>query len=140
MQNFKKQIEEDVKIIQNEWIEKNRNYEKSEYAFNHWILENIYNIDNELIPNYITEYNDKSIDCFVYYEDDKELYIIQNKYYDDYTALNRKEVADFLSTPLSILLVNNYKRNIELQNRFNKAIKDPEHKIFFHFYLTNTKI
>ena len=140
MKNFKKQIEEDIIIIQEDWNEIDRNYEKEEYAFNHWILENIYNIESELIPNYITEYNDKSIDCFVHYEDDKELYIIQNKYYDTETALGRKEVADFLSTPLSILHKNNYKRSSELQNIFNKAIKDTEYKIFFHFYITNSKI
>ena len=139
MQKFKTQIEEDIKIIQQSWIDIDKNYGKQEYVFNHWILENIYNIDDELIPSYITEYNDKSIDCFVHYEDDKELYIIQNKYYNSETSLDRKEVSDFLSTPISVLKSNSYKRNKELQNAFYKAITNPDYKIFFHFYITNSK-
>lgn len=140
MIDFKQQIDEDIEIIQNEWTGIDLNVQKKEYAFNYWVLSRLYNIDEELIPNNVIEYNDKNIDCFAHYEDSKELFLIQNKYYDTNTNLNRKEVSDFLETPLSQLQNNNYKRSKELQDIFNYAIDDPEYKIWLHFYITNEKI
>ena len=137
--NFLNQIDEDIKIIQGELVEFDANLKNENYAFNYWILSKIYNVDEEEIPNYITEYNDKNIDCFVHFEESKELFIIQNKYYDENTNLSRKEVADFLQTPISHLKNNIYKRNKELQDIFNNAVNDPEYKIWLHFYITNDK-
>ncbi|MCU0438538.1 MAG: AIPR family protein [Raineya sp.] len=137
---MKEQIFEDIKLIQSENIAFDSKLEKNHYAFNYWILSKLYNIDEEEIPELITEYNDKSIDCFVHFEDSKELFLIQNKFYDDNTFLNRKEVSDFLITPLSILRSNKYKKSLDLQEIFNLAINDPEYKIWLHLYITNETI
>lgn len=133
---FKEQISEDIQILK-EKLSWDSNIKKDEYTFNYWILSNIYNLDEEECNNNITEYNDKGIDCFVHYEDDKELYIIQNKYYKDETNLNSKELSDFLTRPLSKLNEGNYKRSSELQKIYNIAKNDDSYKIFLHFYLSN---
>ena len=130
---FKSQIEEDITLIQQDLSYIDHNLSKPEYAFNYWILSRIFSIDEELIPELITEYSDKAIDCFVHYEESKELYIIQNKYYALDGAVVRQEVADFLNTPISILKNNSYYKSRDLQNAFNKAKDDSEYKIFFIF-------
>lgn len=112
---------------------------KEAYAFNYWVLSRIFSIDEELIPELITEYSDKAIDCFVHYEDSKELYIIQNKYYDLSGVVARTDVADFLSTPLTVLKSNNYTKSNDLQNAFNKAKEDSEYKIIICFFATTQK-
>ena len=90
-----------------------------------------------MIPNNITDVNDKGIDCFVHYEDTKELFLIQNKYYSDNTAVSRECVSDFLYTPLRLLLKGKYKKSSELQRIFDRAISDSDYKIWLHFYVTN---
>lgn len=136
---FKEQIDEDLNFIKETYIDiEPRLYNKS-YAFNFWVLTKLYEIDEELAVANITEYNDKSIDCFVHFEESKELFLIQNKYYDDKTNLNRKDIGDFLTAPLNALKEGNYK-NKELQNAFNSAKNDNEYKIWLHFYITHEKI
>ena len=76
---FLNQIKEDIAVLQENFKDVDPRIEKDEYAFNYWILSRIYSMDEELIPTNITEYDDKNIDCFVYYENRKELYIIQNQ-------------------------------------------------------------
>ena len=134
---FKEQIREDIKLLQSQWLYAESNLAKDEYAFNYWILSRMYSMDEEIIPDCITEYNDKAIDCFVHYEESKELFIIQNKYYGEETRVSRKEVADFLVTPLSKLRANEYKKSERLQTIYNKAANDSEYKIHFHFYTAN---
>lgn len=133
---FKEQIKEDIEILK-EKLSWDPNISRDEYTFNYWILSNIYNLDEEGCNNNITEYNDKGIDCFVHFEEDKELYIIQNKYYDEFTNLSSKELSDFLTRPISCLNNGNYKRSSELQKIYNKAKEDDSYKIFLHFYLAN---
>lgn len=135
---FREQIQEDIKLIQDK-LSWDANIKKDEYAFNYWVLSNIYNLDEETCNDNITEYNDKGIDCFVHFEEDKELYIIQNKYYADDTPLNSRELSDFLTRPLATLNKGDYKRSLKLQNIYSKAKKDDAYKIFLHFYLTNDK-
>lgn len=133
---FRDQIKEDINIIQEQWSYTDLNLKDDSYAFNYWILSRIYGLDEEIIYDYITEYNDKSIDCFVYFEENKELYIIQNKYYSDDNTITRTQIADFLESPLAILNNNNYKKSSELQNIFNKIKDDSEGKIYLHFFST----
>lgn len=133
---FREQIAEDIALIQ-ENLSWDTNINKYEYAFNYWVLSNIYNLDEEECNNNITEYNDKGIDCFVHYKENKELYIIQNKYYAENTALNSKDVSDFLTRPIASLDDGEYKRSAELQKIYNQAKEDSEYKIFLHFYVTN---
>jgi hypothetical protein len=136
---FRTQLEEDISLIQADWGHLDNHLKKRPYAFNYWVLSRIYNIDEEVIPGLITDYNDKSIDCFVHYEDSKELFIIQNKYYSEDTPLDRGAVNDFLQTPLICLSENRYKKSKELQRIFNAIKDDPEYTIYLHFYLSNNK-
>lgn len=139
MEIFKSQIEEDIALLQSSLLYIDSNLSKQAFAFNYWILSRIFSIDEELIPGLITEYSDKSIDCFVHYEECKELYIIQNKYYALNNMVGRPDVAEFLNTPISVLKNNNYIKSQELQNAFNKARDDAEYKIFVYFFATTQK-
>lgn len=139
MEMFRQQIEEDIALIQKDLLYIDSNLLKEAYAFNYWVLSRIFSIEEELIPELITEYSDKAIDCFVHYEDSKELYIIQNKYYALDGTIARPDVADFLNTPLSVLKNNNYAKSYDLQNAFNKARDDAEYKIFIYFFATTQK-
>lgn len=133
---FRQQIEEDIDIIQNDLSYIDPQLSKDEYAFGYWVLSRIFSIDDELIPELITEYNDKGVDCYVHYEDSKELYIIQNKYHAYENPVPRPDVADFLKTPLVLLRGNSYRRSVTLQNIFNKAKDDSEYKIYFYLFAT----
>lgn len=137
MSLFKDQIAEDIKLIQKNWGYLDNYLKKPEYAFNYWIISRIYEIDEELIPSLITEYNDKSIDCYVHYEDSKELFIIQNKYYAEIESVPRGAVSDFLVTPLVCLNENRYKKSKELQKLYNTIKDDSDYKIHLHFYISN---
>lgn len=136
---FLEQIQEDIDNIKQEYSYLNSNLLKDEYAFNYWILSRIFNIDEELIDSSITEYNDKGIDCFVHYEENKELYIIQNKYYKN-SNVTRSQVSDFLQSPISALKNNKYKKNQELQNIFNSIKNDPDYKIYFYFFASTNDV
>lgn len=139
MQQFKKQLVEDLDFIKENYIYLDPNLSKFEYAFNFWIQTKMYEVDEEVAINNITEYNDKGIDCFVHYEETKELFLIQNKYYSETTNLNVKEVAHFLVTSLGKLEEGNYK-NPELQSIYNEAKTDNQYKIWLHFYITNESV
>lgn len=118
---FKKQIDDDIRLIQEQYGYIDSRLSKNEYAFNYWILSRLYSLDEEIIPGNVTDINDKGIDCFVHYEDTKELFLIQNKYYSEDTSVSRDDVSDFLYTPLRILVKGDYKRSAELQKIFNRA-------------------
>ena len=126
---FREQINEDIELIQEKYgyLDLGGNLKKkNEYAFNFWIITHLFSIDEELTLDHITEYSDKGVDCFVHYEENKELYIIQNKFYSADIPVQRSDVSDFLITPLTMLKEGNYKKSKELQNIFNKAIGDSE--------------
>ena len=137
MSNFKEQIREDIQLIQKDYGYIDDNLRRDDFAFNYWVLSRLYGMDEEIIASNVTDINDKCIDCFVHYEDTKELYLIQNKYYDDFTSVDRRDVADFLKTPLSILSAGRYKRSEELQKIFDRIHSDSDYKIWLHFYVTN---
>ncbi len=138
LKNFKKQIERDLVDIKSEYSRIDTKTSKPDYAFLYWVLLKIFNIDEESVSDYITEYNDKSIDLYVHFEETKELFIVQCKYYNEDTRVIRDAVSDFLITPLAILNRGEYKRSKELQKIFNKAIQDPEYRINLQFYTSNT--
>lgn len=139
--DFKKQIEEDIKIIKNEYIKNEPQLEKDEYAFNYWILTKLFSVDEEIAFDYITEYSDDGCDCYVFFEDARELYIIQNKYYGDDTRLSDDYVAkDFLVKPINSLYSEKYKRSQKLQDIFTKYKSEEEFKIFLYLYITNNNV
>ena len=138
LKNFKEQIERDLDDIKDDYERIDPHLSNKDYAFLFWILLKIYNVEEESVTDFITEYNDKSIDCFVHFEETKELFIIQCKHYAEETKVIRNMVSDFLKTPLAFLDNNNYKRSAKLQKIYNKAKNDPEYRIHLQFYTTNT--
>ncbi len=134
---FMDQIREDLQLIKKEYGYIDSRLQRDEFAFNYWVLSRLYSLDEEVIPSNITDINDKGIDCFAHYEDTKELYIIQNKFYGVNTSVSRPEATDFLTTPLNVLLNGGYSRCEELQQIFNRAKDDSDYKIWLHFYVTN---
>lgn len=134
---FKKQIEEDINLIKDDFIGNHR-YNDENYVFNHWILDKIYLLDGELLSENITDQAaDKEIDCYVHYPDLKELYIIQNKFYSN-SNLKVPQLTKFLSQPLIELDCGNY-QNKELQKIYNLAKNESEYKIFLYLYSTEEK-
>lgn len=136
---FLLQLEEDLKLIQTQWQLMDSKLEYDWYAFNYWVLNFLYHIDFEDISDCITEYNDKGIDCFVHYEDTKELYIIQNTYCSVNSSIRREHVSDFLVSPLSFLLNNKYARSPKLQEIFNNIKTDSEYTVYLYYYITKPK-
>lgn len=137
--NFLTQIKNDIQQIKETWLSNDSKIEKDYYAFNYWILNYLFHIDIENISDCITEYNDKGIDCFVHFEDSKELYIIQNCYFSEQTNLKREHVADFLTTPLTILSNNSYSRSKSLQEIFNNIKDKNDYTIYLYYYITKPK-
>ena len=124
MSDFREQIKEDIRLIQKEYGYIDDKIQRDEYAFNYWVLSRLYSLDEEIISSYVTDVQDKGIDCFVHYEDTKEL-----KYYNDSTNVDRNDVADFLNSPLSILMSGNYKRSEELQRIFDRVHSNIEYHL-----------
>lgn len=138
--SFKQQIDEDIKLIQEDYVKNNPLLEKNEYAFNYWVLTKLFGVDEEVVEDNITEYSDDGCDCFVFYEESKELFIIQNKYYTT-TKLDEGYVKkDFFYGPLPALEQGNYKRSKKLQEVFNKYKNDDGFKIYLNLYVTNNNV
>ena len=136
MSDFRKQIEEDIKSYQ----EKLAHVEfvtKDEWAFNYWILDKFFYEEEEIILDKIIDYKDRGVDAFEWYEDTKELFIIQNKYYtntkisDDYVKNN------FLITPLTALKNGTYVRSDELQKIYAQNKDHPDFTVRLQIYVTN---
>lgn len=138
--DFRNQIKEDIIEYQKKYpnIE---NIQKEEWAFNFWILDKFFQIDEELIELNILDYKDLGIDCFSYYEDTKEFYLIQNKYYSDSTTIGRSYVEDdFLIRPLNALREGTYRKNAELQKAFTKYKNDSDFFVYLQIYVTNNNV
>lgn len=135
--DFKQQIDEDIELIQKNYQKNNPQLEKPDYAFNYWVLTKLFGVDEELVEDSVTEYSDDGCDCFVFYEESKELYIIQNKYYTTTKLDNKYVQKDFFYRPLNTLEQNSYKRSKHLQEIFNKYKGDVDFKIYLNLYVTN---
>lgn len=138
MESFKEQIKEDIENIQSQFIHYDSKLKSPDYAFNFWILQKMYCVEESLIPEYILEDSDRGIDCYYFNEDSKELFLIQNKYYNDSTRLDYSQIIDqFLVRSLEHLSQGVYKRSKELQEIFSKYKNDEEFHVYMHFYVTN---
>mgnify|MGYP001036695739 CR=1 FL=1 len=138
LETFRKQIAEDIDMLKESMKDEDPKIETNDgYAFNYWVLNKIFSLDEHMIKDQITDYNDGAIDCFVSFPENKELYIIQNKYYADGTPVVRAHFTDFLTNPLVQLVAGNYTRSRDLQQLFSSAMEDDEYKVFFHFYTTS---
>ena len=99
MSYFKTQIDEDIKEYALRYPSE-PNMQKPEWAFNYWVLDKFFNEDEELIVDKIIDYKDRGIDAYEWYEDTKELFLLQNKFYT--TTKLTKEYVDnnyFTSVP-----------------------------------------
>ena len=135
--DFRKQIKEDIEEYK-EKFPNIQNINKDAWAFNFWVLDKFFQMDEELIESNIVDYKDLGIDCFVYYEDTKEFYLIQNKYYSDSTQLTRSYVEDdFLIRPYNALKEGTYRKNSDLQRTFTKYKNDPDFYVYLQIYVTN---
>ena len=137
MDDFRNQIYEDIELIRNN----NKfmsNINKDEWVFNYWILDNLYNVEPELIETQIVDYNDLGVDAYEFFEESKDLFIIQNKFYNDSTILKEQYVKnDFLLRPINALKNNTYTRSKELQNIYNKYKNHKDFTVHLELYVTN---
>ncbi|OQB14301.1 MAG: AIPR protein [Firmicutes bacterium ADurb.Bin193] len=137
MSDFRNQISQDIDEYQRRFPYIN-NIDKPEWAFNYWILDKFFYEDEELIEEKILDYRDLGVDAYEFYEDTKDLYLIQNKYYSDDTRLSSEYVKnDFLLRPINALKNGTYKRSEELQNIFNKYCNHSDFTVYLQIYITN---
>jgi hypothetical protein len=137
MADFKKQIMEDIAEYQQRFPNI-ANIMKDEWAFNYWVLDNLFSEEEELIEGKIVDYDDKGIDCFVWHEDRLDLYLIQNKFYSEGTQITNDYVQnDFLTRALGALQKGTYKRSAELQGIYSKFSGEEDFCLHFHLYVTS---
>lgn len=139
MSEFRKQIGQDIQEYQKS-LGYIKNIHKDEWAFNYWVLDKLFYEDEELIEEKIIDYNDLGIDAYEFYEETKDLYIIQNKYYGDESAITAEYVKnDFLLRPINALKNGTYKKSSELQNVFTKYKNHDDFVVYLQIYVTNNK-
>ena len=137
MSDFMNQIKEDIQEYQEKYPNI-PNIEKPEWAFNFWVLDKLYSEDEDIIIDHIVDYNDKGIDCFVWHEDQLDLYLIQNKYYEDGTRISKDYVTnDFLTRAVTALSNGTYTRSEELQRIFTRFSGLDGFAINMVLYVTN---
>lgn len=135
------QIREDLKEYQEKYIDSCPNILKEEWAFNYWILDKLYSVDEDIIFDQITDYNDKGVDAWIFHEDSNDLYIIQNKFYSDNTPLSKDYVMnDFLVRAIGSLENGTYTRSSELQKQFTKHFDEKSFAVHFMLYVTNNNV
>ena len=137
MSDFRHQIEEDIAEYQN--LHKHiPNISKPEWAFNYWVLDKMFFEDEELIEEKIVDYHDLGIDAYEIYEDTKDIYLIQNKYYSDSSTISAEYVKnDFLIRAITALENGTYKKSDELQAAFNKYKKCDDFCVHLELFVTN---
>jgi len=137
MSDFRNQISQDIKEYQIRYPYI-KNIEKDEWAFNYWVLDKFFYEDEELIEDKILDYKDMGIDAYEFYEDTKDLYLIQNKYYTDSSRLSSEYVEnDFLLRPINALKNGTYKKSSDLQNIFKKYSNHDDFTVYLQIYVTN---
>lgn len=137
MADFRKQLSEDFEDYRTKYPNIS-NLAKDEWAFNFWVLDNLFSVDEDVIETNIVDYNDKGIDCFVWHEDLHDLYLIQNKFYSDGTKVTVDYIQnDFLTRAIGALEKGTYTRSKELQDIFTKYSGEDDFNVHFHLYVTN---
>lgn len=137
MEGFRKQIAEDIKAYQEE-NPNMPNILKPEWAFNYWILDKLFYEDEELIEEKIIDYHDMGIDAYEIYEDTKEIYLIQNKYYEDVSKITVDYVQNnFLLRAITALENGTYKKSSELQSFFTKYKGESDFAVYLQLFVTN---
>lgn len=137
MSDFKKQIEEDIREYQENY-KYISNIQKDEWAFNYWVLDKLFYEDEELVEEKIVDYHDLGIDAYEIYEDTKDIFLIQNKYYGVTTAITAEYVKnDFLLRAITALENGTYKKSDELQGAFSKYKDSADFTVYLQLFVTN---
>ena len=137
MSDFRKQIQEDIKEYQSTFSHIT-NIEKDEWAFNFWVLDKLFYEEDELIEEKIIDYHDMGIDAYEIYEDTKDIYLIQNKYFSDATSITSDYIKnDFLVRGITALENGTYKKSDELQKAFTKYKNHDDFTVHLEIYITN---
>ena len=137
MEDFKRQLKEDFDDYRHKYPHI-KNLEKDEWALNFWVLDKLFRVDEDIIESSIVDYNDKGIDCFVWHEDRKDLYLIQNKFNSEGVNVTVNYVMnDFLTRSIGALEKGTYTRSKELQDIFSSNSAYDDFSIHFHLYVTN---
>lgn len=137
MNSFLEQIKSDIKEYQKNF--KNiSNIHKDEWAFNYWVLDKLFYEDEELIEGKIVDYHDLGIDAYEIYEDVKEIYLIQNKYYNEKNKIKTSYIKnDFLLRAITSLENGTYKKSNELQGAFSKYKESSDFTVYLQLFVTN---
>ncbi len=137
MSSFKDQILEDIKSYQTNYPYID-NIKKDEWAFNYWVLDKLFYEEEELIEAKILDYRDMGIDAYEIYEDTKDIYLIQNKFFSDNTPISSDYVKnDFLVRAITALENGTYKKSEELQSAFTKYKDHPDFAVYLQLFVTN---
>ena len=81
------------------------------------------------------------IDSFEFFEETKDLFIIQNKFYTENSNLTEEYIKnDFLLRAINALKNNTYTRSKELQNIFNKYKNHSDFTVHLELYVTNDNV
>ncbi len=137
MNSFLDQIKEDIKIYQNEYP-LIANIHTDAWAFNYWVLDKLFFEDEELIEGKIVDYHDLGIDAYEIYEETKDVYLIQNKYYSNSTSITAEYVKnDFLIRAITALENGTYKKSDELQSFFTKYKNHEDFAVHLQLFVTN---
>ena len=135
---FRDQIKEDIEFYQLRHPHV-PNIDKPEWAFNYWVLDKLFGEDEDVIVGNITDYSDNGIDCYVWHEDSRDLFLIQNKYYTDNSSISTSYFNNVVQEAYGQLLNGTYKRSHDLQIIFNKYHDDPDFYVYHYFYVTNNE-
>lgn len=137
MNSFLEQIKEDIKHIQEEYIEYDSRLNEDYYAFNYWVLMHLFNFDENDIKDQITDRcEDKGIDAFVYYESENVLYLIQNKFRND-DVIDTEDINKIMADGIEMALSNGSYWHKGLQNNYTAMVKREDYKILIQFYVAN---
>lgn len=134
--DFREQIKEDIQFYR-EQHPGLTNLNKDEWAFNYWILDKLFCEDDDEIENKIIDYSDNGIDCYIWHEETRDLYLIQNKYYSDGTVFQSSYFDNAVEDGLAQLTSGTYRRSSELQGIYNKYRDDADFYIYHYFYVSN---
>lgn len=136
--DFRTQIEEDIKYYQDTRPFNDR-IKNDEWAFNYWVLDKLFCEDEEEIENKIVEYSDNGIDCYVWHEEARDLYLIQNKFYNDSSCLSGTYFDNAIQDGYAQLKAGTYHRSADLQAIFNKYAEEDDFYVYHYFYVTNNR-
>lgn len=135
--DFFQQIVNNIKEYQAEYPN-NQNLRREDWAFNYWVLDKLYSVDEENIFDQIIDVHDKGIDCYFFDDDSNVLTLIQNKFYNPElsSALSCDYLQDLGILPLSLLKHNKYTHSKELQDTYNRLKRRQNYQIEFVLYIT----